>query len=227
MGLTKGKGNRTMLKDHLVGDLRSQIRENRESRRASFDHQAGTADTEEKPQPQRPSQNEPNPMGERIQQWEEAHKAEPRDLDFDFFCKIIDRVNESSAVKLACNPITKKGDWIPGTPCHNVAKADVDDEGRLVLYARNDGKEMSAEKLYEQVHHLEKKISAGTSPIMMKRSADSEEIQLTDAYSHSLVNEHWAGLPFDVVFAYYDEDTRPEDITDLSDEGTEEASEND
>lgn len=37
-----------------------------------------------------------NVMMERIQEWKDAHKEEPRELDFDFFCSIVDRVNESS-----------------------------------------------------------------------------------------------------------------------------------
>ena len=155
--------------------------------------------------------DEQNVMREMIQEWKDAHKEEPRDLDFDFFCSIIDCANESSPVKVACNPRAVDGDWIPGTPCHNVSKVGVDDQGRLTLHLRRDKEEMSAEKLYGQIMRLKKKVAGGASYVMVQIN-ESKSVRLTDAYSHSLVNEHWAGLPFDLVFAYYDEDKRPEHV---------------
>ena len=210
-----------MAREHLVGNLRDQIRENRENRIAAISSQMGTIGADEKPQQPMPSQDEPNPMGERIRQWGESHKAEARELDFDFLCKIINRVNGSSAVKVACNPIARDGSWIPDTPCRNVSKVGVDEEGRLVLYASRDKKEMPVEKLFDKIQGVKERISGGSSFVMVKFSSEGDAIRLTDAYSHSLVNDHWAGLPFDVVFAYYNEDTRPEGIGTLSDEDEE------
>ena len=155
---------------------------------------------------------EQNVMLERIQEWKDAHKSEPRELDFDFFFEIVDRVNESSAVKVACNPTSADGDWIPGTTCLNVAKAVVDDQGRLTLLLRHDKDETSAGKLYGQIHRLKKKVAGGASHVMVQVS-ETKSVRLTDAYSHSLMQEHWAGLPFDLVFAYYDEDSRPENVS--------------
>ena len=153
-----------------------------------------------------------NVMMERIQEWKDAHKEEPRELDFDFFCSIIDRANESSPVKVACNPTAADGDWIPGTLCRNVSGASVDDQGRLTLHLRRDKEEMPTGKLYGQVMRLRKKVVGGASHVMVQ-IGEFKSVRLTDAYSHSLVNERWAGLPFDIVFAYYDEDTRPEHVS--------------
>ena len=150
-----------------------------------------------------------NVMMEKIQEWKDAHKAEPRELDFDFFCQIVDRVNESSPVKVACNPTATDGNWIPGALCRNVSKATVDDNGRLTLHLRHDKEEMPADKLYGQIQKLKKKVAGGASHVMVQLT-EEKSVRLTDAYSHSLVNEHWAGLPFDLVFAYFDEDKRPE-----------------
>lgn len=150
-------------------------------------------------------------MMEKIQEWKDAHKEEPRELDFDFFCSIVDHANEASPVKVACNPTAADGNWIPGTPCYNVSKVSVDDQGRLALYLRRDKEEMPAERLYTQIMRLKKKVVGGTSHVMVQIS-EMKSVRLTDAYSHSLVNEHWAGLPFDLVFAYYDEDKRPEHV---------------
>ena len=132
-----------------------------------------------------------NVMMERIQEWKDAHKEEPRELDFGFFCTIVDRVNESSPVKVACNPTAADENWIPGTPCHNVSKASVDDQGRLTLHLRRDKEEMPAEKLYGQIMRLKKKVAGGTSHVMVQ-IGEGRSVRLTDAYSHSLVNDHRA-----------------------------------
>lgn len=154
-----------------------------------------------------PPSNEQDVMLQRIQEWKDAHKDVPRELDFGFFCEIIEKVNNSSAVKVARNPTTVDGDWIHGAECINVARAIVDERGRLALQLRRDREEMSAERLIEQVDRLKEQVDGKSSAVMVQISED-REIQITDAYSHSLVSDHWAGLPFDLVFAYFD-DARP------------------
>ena len=153
-----------------------------------------------------------NVLHEKIKEWKKAHKGAPRDLDFAFFCEILRFVNGSSPVKVACNPTSQAGEWVPGTECRSVAKAEVDDKGRLVLRLKSDKTGLSADKLYEQVQHLKKRVAGGKSPVMVKIS-ETKTIQITDAYSHSLVKQHWAGLPFDLVFAYYDEEKRVEKLS--------------
>lgn len=81
----------------------------------------------------------------------------------------------------------------------------------MTLHLRRDKEEMPAEKLYGQIMRLKKKI-AGDASYVMVQLGESKSVRLTDAYSHSLVNAHWAGLPFDLVFAYYNEDKRPEHV---------------
>lgn len=144
-------------------------------------------------------------MQAKIKQWREANKEAPRDFDFGMLCTIVDALNDSSAVKVACNPLDEERNWVPDAVCRNVGKVDVDDQGRLVLAVRHDKEELPVEKLALQIRQLKKRRPADQSPVMLKIS-DTKTVRITDAYSHALVRDSWAGLPFDLVLAYYEND---------------------
>ena len=144
-------------------------------------------------------------MQEKIKKWREANKDAPRDFDFKMLCTIIGALNDSSAVKVACNPLDEERNWVPDTTCHNIGKIDIDDEGRLVLSIRRDKEELSVEKLAWQINRLKKQRPADQSSVLL-RISETKTVQITDAYSHALVRDSWAGLPFDLVLAYYEKD---------------------
>ena len=146
-----------------------------------------------------------NVMQERINEWKKAHKDKPRDLDYGMFCDVLDIVNESSVLKVARNPLDEDRDWVPDTVCHNVRGFEVDDQGRLVIILSRDHAELTVESAYAKLRGLKKHAPAKSNSVMV-RVSDTKVVQLTDVYSHALVKDSWAGLPFDVVFAYYEED---------------------
>ena len=144
-------------------------------------------------------------MKETIKQWREAHKEAPRDFDFKMLCTIIGMLNDSSAVKVACSPLDEDRNWIADTVCHNVGKLDVDDEGRLLISIRGSKEECTVEKFDAQLRRLKKQRIADGSSVMLRLS-ETRIVKVTDAYSHALVRDSWAGLPFDFVLAYQKEE---------------------
>jgi hypothetical protein len=152
---------------------------------------------------------EPSVLQEMIKQWKAEHKAKPRPLDFEMFQQILKMVNESSAVKVARNPLDEDHDWIPETTCLNVGKISQDDEGHLVLHVRHNKTEYSVDKLLTDLRRVGKKLSLGSS--IMAQVSEKKVVQITDVYSHALVKDSWAGLPFDLVFAYYEKDEKKEE----------------
>ena len=151
---------------------------------------------------------DPNVLQEMIKEWKRQNKEKPRDLDYEMLDVIMRHVNGSSPVKVARNPLDKERDWIPDTVCQNVKSVSIDDQGRLTVHVRGDKTELSVDAMLGQIKRLKTKISRSSS-IMLKIS-DKKTVQLTDIYSHALVKDSWAGLPFDLVLAYYEEDPTDE-----------------
>lgn len=146
-------------------------------------------------------------MREMINEWKAAHKEKPRDLDFEMLCEILKHVNGNSLVKIACNPLDEDRDWIYGTECFSVGKVEVDDQGRLLIHMRRDKSEYTVDKMRDALHRLRKNSPSRSSGIMAKVS-EKKVVQLTDVYSHALMKDHWAGLPSDLVLAYYEKEEK-------------------
>ena len=147
---------------------------------------------------------DPLVLQEMIKQWKKQNKDKLPDLNYEMMNTIMTHINESSPVKVARNPLDKDHDWIPDTVCHNVKNVYIDDEGRLTLRIRKDNTELTVDKLIDQIKKLKTNISR--SSVIMVKVSEEKVVQLTDVYSHALVKDSWAGLPFDLVFAYYEED---------------------
>lgn len=135
--------------------------------------------------------------------YKEATRRYDQDLDVDYLLKTLEAVNASSAVKIACNPVDKNHDWINGTKLFNIGKIEVDAEFHLTLHVRRDNDECTAETMLEQIDKLKKTLHGTSGPVMLAL-ANGEKVKLTDAYSHSLVKDACAGLPFDVVLGYFE-----------------------
>ena len=151
----------------------------------------------------------PDVMRQMVQKWKSEHREKQADLDLEMFMKIIKVANGSSAIKVACNPLDEDHDWIPDTPCYNIGNVYVDEQQRLVLCMRRDKTEYSVEKMLDTLKALKKQGPSRFSKIMLQIT-DDKIVELTDIYSHALVRDNWAGLPFDIVLAYYDEDAKKE-----------------
>lgn len=152
---------------------------------------------------------EPSVLQEMIKKWKAEHKAKPRPLDYEMFLQISNMVSDSCEIKVARNPLDEDHDWIPNTPCLGVTKIFQDSEGRLTLRATHGKSHYTVDKLHSELRRVGKKISLSSS--IMVQLSDSKTVQLTDVYSHALVKDSWAGLPFDLVFAYYEEDEKKEE----------------
>lgn len=140
-----------------------------------------------------------------VKNFKDAMRKVDQDLDVDFLLKTLGMVNEHSAVKVARNPVDANHEWISGTKLHNIGKVEVDDEFHLLLHIRHDGAECTAEKLLEHIEVAKKKMHATMGPVMLQVS-DSKKVQITDVFSHSLVKDMYAGVPFDVVLGYFEDD---------------------
>ena len=88
--------------------------------------------------------------------------------------------------------------------------------GLFTLRATHGKSNYTVDKLHHELRRVGKKISLSSS--IMVQLSDSKTVQLTDVYSHALVKDSWAGLPFDLVFAYYEEDEKKEEKKQVEEE---------
>ena len=142
-----------------------------------------------------------------IEGYKEATRRYDQDLDVEYLLKSLEAVSECSAVKVARNPVDKNHEWIHGTELLSIGKIDVDDEFHLTLHIRHDGGECTAETMLEQIENIKSKLHGTTGPVMLALS-NEKKVKLTDAFSHSFVKDVCAGLPFDVVLGYFEDDAK-------------------
>ena len=157
-----------------------------------------------------------------IKSYKEAMRRPHQDLDVAFFIKTLQVANGLSCLKIARNPVNKDHQWNPDTILYNVGKVEVDEEHHLVVRIRKDGVEHTVEKMLDEVTKLKRKLHGLQGPVMLALS-DEKKVQITDIYSHAFVEDHWAGLPFDVVLGYFEDDpiqteTKREPQDELQDE---------
>ena len=136
---------------------------------------------------------------DKIRAYRESIKQEKPDLDFALLLRILDIVNESSEVKVAIDPIAESGEWSSDAPTYTVKDVTRLDDGRISLVAGGDKHGIEAGTLYNKIKKALKRASGEKVPVLFQRG--ETVIQLTDAYSHALVREQWAGMPFDLVLA--------------------------
>lgn len=141
--------------------------------------------------------------GEKIKAYRESLKGPKPDLDMSLLFRILDVVNESSEVHVAINPVDDEAGWSSDAPTYAVAGVCRLDDGRIALRVNSEKHGMEAGDLYVKLKHELKHVQVDKMPVLYVRG--EKVVQLTDAYSHSLVREMWAGMPFDLVLAV-DED---------------------
>lgn len=136
---------------------------------------------------------------ERIKAYRESLKSAKPDLDMALLFRILDIVNESSEVKVAVEPIGEDGEWSSDAPTYAVKGIKHLDDGRVALHASSEKHGIEAGDLYLKLKKEFKRTSGEKVPVLFAKG--EKVIQLTDAYSHALVREQWAGMPFDLVLA--------------------------
>ena len=139
-------------------------------------------------------------LKEKIKAYRESLKGEVPDLDIELLMKVLDMVNESSEVKVAISPVTEGGGWDPNAPTYAVAGITTLDDGRISLRVHDERHGIEAGTLYLKIKKALKRRSGSKMPVIFSRKGNI--VQLTDVYSHALVRQMYAGMPFDVVLAF-------------------------
>lgn len=136
-------------------------------------------------------------LQEKIREYRKMLKLDRPDLDLALLLKILDIMNDSSEVKVAIEPVSESGEWIADTPTYTVCNVKRLDDGRLVLRVNNEKHGMTVGDLYVKLTKEMKRTTGKSVPVLFMKG--SEVVQLTEAFSHTMTNEQWAGLPFDLV----------------------------
>ena len=146
---------------------------------------------------------------EKIREYRKLLKMDKPELDMALFLKILDITNESSEVKVALEPVSESGEWISDTPTYSVCGVKRLEDGRLALRVNKEKSAMAAGDLYEKLKQELKKSSGDSMPVLFLQG--DAVIQLTEAFSHSMTNDQWAGLPFDLVLGVRKRANKPQE----------------
>lgn len=138
-------------------------------------------------------------LQEKIKAYRESLKEAKPDLDVALLMRILDMVNGDSEIKVAINPIAEGGEWDPKAPTYAVNGVKEMEDRRLALRVSDEKHGIAAYKLEEQYKKHLKHSKGEKMPVLFTRKG--EVVKLTDVFSHALVREMWAGMPFDVVLA--------------------------
>ena len=158
---------------------------------------------------------------EKIREYRKMLKMDKPDLDMALFMKILDITNESSEVKVAIEPVAETGEWLSDTPSFSVCGLKRLDDGRLVMRVNKDKPAMHAGDLFAKLKKELKNTPGDGMPLLFMKG--DEVIQLTEAFSHSMTNERWAGLPFDLVLGVRKRASKPQES---QEEGQKDAADN-
>ena len=146
---------------------------------------------------------------EKIREYRKLLKMDKPELAMALFLKILDITNESSEVKVALEPVSESGEWISDTPTYSVCGVKRLEDGRLALRVNKEKRAMAAGDLYEKLKKELKKSSGDSMPVLFLQG--DAVIQLTEAFSHSMTNDQWAGLPFDLVLGVRKRANKPQE----------------
>lgn len=138
-------------------------------------------------------------LQEKIKQYREMLKKQKPDLDIELLFRIMRIMNESSEVKIALDPISEDGSWESKATTYAVAGVTQLDDGRYALRTNRENHGITIAKLERELGKAFKHDRGSGKPVLFVHG--DEVTQLTDAYSHALTREQWAGMPFDLVLA--------------------------
>lgn len=138
-------------------------------------------------------------LQERIREFKESLKRELPDMDVSLLLRILDIVNDSSEMFVASNPLHDDNSWVKDCPKFAVSGIEVTPEGKLMMRLSSEKHGLHAEDLKSRVKRAVKGGLSDRAQIVFTRKGD--EVRITDAFSHTLVREHWSGMPFDIILA--------------------------
>lgn len=134
---------------------------------------------------------------EKIREYRKMLQLDKPDLDVALLMKIFDITNEQSEVFIAIEPVSEDDEWVSDSPRFAVAGLARLDDGRLAMRVNRESHGMAAGDLRDLYAEELKRNTGSKMPVLFMKG--DEVLQLTEAFSHSLVNRQWAGLPFDIV----------------------------
>lgn len=152
------------------------------------------------------------PLEEAIYDYRKKHQGPLPDYDAKFILDILHHSNDSSNIRIAINPVVR-GLWNKEASFFGVTGCYVSSDRKLVFRVHRDKKTLTADELTDSINKAMKSMPYKHIPVAFEYN---EEIHvLTDMYGHSLINDMWAGLPFDIVLAQTTPDALkpPEDET--------------
>lgn len=135
----------------------------------------------------------------RIKEFKESLKKSIPDMDVNLLLRILKLVNGSSEVFVAINPVHDDHSWVKDNPKYAVKGVKRTDDGRLLLRTTAEKHGMEASDLRDAVKREVKKGLSDRAKLVFLRK--DEIVEITDAFSHPMVREHWSGLPFDLILA--------------------------
>ena len=148
------------------------------------------------------AQQEKMPMQEKVDEYKATHRDPLPELDLALLIKSMDKLNGSCPIKIARNAVDEQRNWIPGTLTSNVGKVYLDDKHNVVFKLRQDGGSMTIDELRDELDPILKRLPLKNADLMVELGED-KKVKLTELFSHSLVKDMWAGLPFDFVMGYH------------------------
>lgn len=141
---------------------------------------------------------ERQPLEEAIYNYRKKHPGPLPDYDAKYVLDILHHSNDASLIRIAINPIVD-GLWDKDARFFGITGCYVSDDRKLVFKAHLDSKTLTAEELTERINKAMKSRPYKHIPVAFEFNGEIHK--LTDMFGHSLVNDMWAGLPFDIILA--------------------------
>ena len=146
---------------------------------------------------------ERKPLEEAIYDYRKKHPGPLPDYDAKFVLDILHTSNDSSNVRVAIDPVI--GDlWIKDAKFFGITGCYVSDDHCLIFKVHRDKKTLTADELLDGITKAMKSFPYKHIPVCFEYNGEIHK--LTDMYGHSLMNDMFAGLPFDIILA----ETTPE-----------------
>lgn len=138
------------------------------------------------------------PLEEAIYDYRKKHPGPLPDFDAKFVLDVLHTANDSSNIRIAINPVVN-GLWVKDAKFFGIKGCYVSDDHKLIFRVHRDKQTLTADELTERINKAMKSRPYKHIPIGFEYN--DEIHKLTDMFGHSLVNEMWAGLPFDIILA--------------------------
>ena len=144
------------------------------------------------------AQQQRQPLEEAVYDYRKKHPGALPDYDAKFILDILSHSNDASNIRIAINPVVD-GLWVKDAKFFGIKGCYISEDHKLIFKVHRDKKTLTAEELIERINKAMKSRPYKHIPVGFEYN--DEIHKLTDMFGHSLVNDMWAGLPFDIILA--------------------------